>query len=508
MNLGNLFELSVNRYPNQVAIIQGQNRYTYAQLNEKVNLFASSLQMLGVEKRDRVIVLMKNRIETIIAFWALQKLGAIFTPINLKMSMEDIQYCVNDVEAKMIIFEESVRTLVVKNKYSTRPIFVGLENDGADLSFNELLERGKSSFERPIVDSQDLSVILYTSGTTGKPKGVPRTHKNEYTSTIAHILQHKYLQFERTLGAMPLYHTMGLHSMLSVILLLNGTFVAVPDFDADEVLKLIQQEEIHSLYLIPKLYHDMVNHPEIEKFDFSSLRTISFAGSSMSKELTQRCQEVFRPQNFINHYGSTEIYTFTTCDEVVNKPGCAGKPGIHQHIRIVVPQQEGTDLDNIACVGEVGEIIVHTDSAEAFKGYWNRPDATRKAIREGWYFTGDLGYIDHQGDLYVIGRMDEMIISGGEHIHPREIEEILIKHPRVSEALVVGVQDERWGEIPVAYIVTCGTITPQELDQFCLQHEKLASYKRPREYVFVPEIPKNISGKMIKKKFLEFKIGG
>ncbi|WP_238550956.1 class I adenylate-forming enzyme family protein [Brevibacillus thermoruber] len=504
MNLGSLFEFSANRYPNQIAVVQGQKRYTYGQLHHESSVLAYSLQKLGVGKRDRVIVLMKNRVETIIAFWALQKIGAVFTPINLRMSTKDIQYCVNDVEAKMIIFEDLVRTSVLKNKYNTRPLFIGLEPEGADLTFHELLEQGKGSCERPPIDDNDLAVILYTSGTTGRPKGVPRTHKNEYASTMAHILQNNYLMFDKTLGAMPLYHTMGLHALLSVMLVLNGTYVTVPDFDAHEALRLIQEEGIHSLYMIPKMYHDMAYHPDVDRYDYSTLRTIGFAGSSMSAELIQRCQEVFRPQTFVNHYGSTEIYTFTTCSEVLQKPGCAGKPGIHQLIRVIVPNQDGSSHpDDTVSPGEIGEIIVHTDSVEAFKGYWNRPDATRKAIREGWYFTGDLGYIDEQGDLYVIGRVDEMIISGGEHIHPQEIEMILLEHPHVSQVAVVGVKDKRWGEIPVAYIVPRSQVTPQELDQFCKEHPRLASYKRPREYVFVSEIPESLTGKTLRRKLAQ-----
>lgn len=445
---------------------------------------------------------MKNRMETIKSFWALQKIGAVFTPINIRMSTEDIQYCVNDLEAKMIIFEDTVRSSVLKNKYNSRPLFVGLGMKGADLSFQELMERGKNSFERPAVDDDDLAVILYTSGTTGRPKGVPRSHKNEYTSTMAHIVQNNYLPFDKTLGAMPLYHTMGLRSLLSAMMVLGGTYVIIPDFDSYEALRLIQAEGINSLYMIPKMYHDMVNHPEAEKYDYSTVRTIGFAGSSMSTELVQKCQRLFNPKRFINHYGSTEIYTFTTCDAVPQKPGCAGKAGIHQKIRLIVPNQDGTSHpDDHVAPGEVGEIIVHTDSDEAFKGYWNRPDATRKAIRDGWYFTGDLGFMDEQGDLYVIGRVDEMIISGGEHIHPQEIEMILSEHPHVSEVVVVGIEDKRWGEIPVAYIVPRGLKpTPQELDQYCKQHPKLASYKRPRDYVFVAEIPKSISGKTLRRK--------
>lgn len=505
MNLGTLFEFGVNRYPDQIAVIQAQKRYTYEQLNRNVNILASALQSLGVGKRDRVIVLMKNRVETIKTFWALQKIGAVFTPINFRAPTEDIQYCVNDVEAKMIIFEDTFRSSILKIKYNTRPIFVGLGKEGADLTFQEMLERGENSFERPTANDDDLAVILYTSGTSGRPKGVPRSHKNEYASTMSHIIQNNYLRFDKTLGAMPLYHTMGLRSLLSVMMVLNGTYVTVPDFDPYEALRLVQEEGINSLYMGPTMYHDMVNHMKSGKYDYSTIRTVGFAGYSMSRELIRKCQELFNPKEFINHYGSTEIYTFTTCSDVSQKPGCAGKPGIHQNIKLIVPNQESSSHPNdVVLPGEVGEIIVHTDSDEAFKGYWNRPDATRKAIREGWFYTGDLGLMDEQGDLYVIGRLDEMIISGGEHIYPQQIEKILADHPHVAEVAVVGIPDNRWGAIPVAYIVPQGgKPTPQELDQFCKGNSKLSSYNRPRNYIFVSEIPKSTTGKILHRKLLQ-----
>ncbi|MED1644430.1 AMP-binding protein [Brevibacillus agri] len=500
MNLGTVFECAVSRYPTHVALVQENNRYTYAQLNAEVNRVASSLQRLGVTRRDRVMVLLKNRKEAVCLFWAIQKLGAIFTPISMRLSPEDTQYCINDSEPKVVVYESSSRRSVQAAKFSDRPIFIGLEKGEGDLSYEELVKRGTSTFESLAVDDEEIALMLYTSGTTGFPKGVPRSHKNEYASTIAHIIQNTYETFESTLGVMPLYHTMGVRSLLAICVL-NGKYVVAPDLDPYTALTLLSSERISCLYMIPRLYHELLEDRSFSQFDLSALRKIGYAGAPMSEALTQKCFQRLRPKHFVNHYGSTEIYTFTTCAILDKKPGCAGKPGIHQRMRLVTPDPSGgsTPQDEVPD-GQIGEIIIHAGSDEAFKGYWNRPDATRKAIRNQWYYTGDLGILDEDGDLYIVGRIDEMLISGGENISPVEIEEVLASHPKVAEAAVIGEEDDRWGQIVVAFIVPSDhTVSVQELDQFCKRHAKMSTTKRPRKYLFVEEIPKSPAGKVIRR---------
>ncbi|PLR97560.1 class I adenylate-forming enzyme family protein [Bacillus sp. T33-2] len=499
MNLFQMFSVAADRFPEKIALIQGERRYTYAQLSEEVNRIASSFNKLGLKQGERVMVLLKNRLETAVVFWAVQKLGAVFSPINLRLSMNDILYCVNDLEARFIVFEDASKHLIKNQKFHERPLFIGLENMLGDISYAELLKEGTVQVEPCPVSGDDLSVILYTSGTSGKPKGVPRSHNNEYASTVAHIIQCHYRQFDRTLGIPALSHTIGLRSLLAVTFL-NGVYVALPDFDPYEALDAIGTEEISCLFLTPTLYHDLVSHPHAYGCEFTSVRSIVYSGALMPKELIHKCEELIKPDYFVNQYGSTEIYTFTTSD-VRKKPGSAGKPGMHERIKLVKPDRERkSPLHEITAGGEIGEIIVEMNSPEAFRGYWNRPDATKKTIRDGWYLTGDIGFKDADGDLHVVGRIDDMIISSGENIYPQEIEQVLAEHDSVLEAAVVGEEDDRWGQVVTAFVVTNNIgLTPQALDHFCKLHKRLPNYKRPRKYVFVTDIPKNSAGKILRR---------
>lgn len=502
MNLLTLFEFAVERHPNRLAVVEGDRRYTYRQYHNEVEKVAASLQKIGIKQHDRVMILLKNRLENTVIYWALQKIGAIYTPINFRLSVKEVEYCVNDAEAAAVVYESVSQESVLKANLHQKPILIGFgEVEGADIYYDELVERSPGSLEKPTIDDNDIALMLYTSGTTGKPKGVPRTHKNEYSAALAHIIQNQYQDGESTLGTMPLYHTMGMRSLLS-IMFLNGKYVILPDFDAKEALELIEREEITCLYLVPTLYHDILNHAEFHHFDLSKLKKIGYAGASMTTALTEKCIEMLKPEVFVNHFGSTEIYTFTINHNVKEKPGCAGKPGFHQSIRIVKADPDGNATpEDVVEKGELGEIIVNIESPESFKGYWNRPDATKKAIRDGWYFTGDLGKLDEDGDLYVVGRVDDMIISGGENIHPLEVEDVLAKHPKVHEVAVIGEEDERWGQVVSAYVVPKDpSLTIQELDDYCKNNTKLSNFKRPRKYVFIQEVPKSAVGKILRRK--------
>ncbi|HXH83350.1 MAG TPA: AMP-binding protein, partial [Candidatus Tectomicrobia bacterium] len=346
----------------------------------------------------------------------------------------------------------------------------------------------------------DLSLILYTSGTTGRPKGVPRTHRNHYAGALAHALQCGYAWGERTLGVMPLYHTMGIHALTSMVVV-NGLFVCQPEWSAAGALARIRDERITALYLIPTLFHDLVHAPDFARDAVASVTKLAYAGAPMLASLTEACAKAFAPAVFVNHYGSTEIYTFSVRPDVHEKPGCAGRPGVHSALRVVTASTERrVGPDETVPPGEKGEIIASLASDEAFAGYWNRPDADARAIRDGWYFTGDMGWIDEDGELWVAGRVDDMIISGGENIHPVEVEEVLARHPGVRDVAVVGEPDERWGQRVVAFVVPAAPgLSAEALDAHCRASPDLAAFKRPRRVVFVRDIPKTASGKILRR---------
>jgi len=299
---------------------------------------------------------------------------------------------------------------------------------------------------------------------------------------------------------MPLYHTMGIHALTSMAAV-NGCFVCQRDWSAGEALALVGGERLTALYLIPTLFYDLVHAPELARSDVTSVRKLAYAGAPMLAPLTEACVKAFQPRVFVNHYGSTEIYTFSVRPDVQLKPGCAGRPGIHSTLRVVTASSDRrVGPDETVPAGDKGEIIARLDSDEAFAGYWNRPDADAKALREGWYFTGDMGYVDADGELHVAGRVDDMIISGGENIHPVEVEDVLARHPDVRDVAVVGEPDPRWGERVVAFIVPARPgLTAEAVDRYCREGATLASFKRPRRVVFVDEIPKTASGKILRR---------
>jgi len=440
------------------------------------------------------------------------RLGAIAVPINFRFASSEVRYCLGDSGAAGILFEPATRAAALE-ALADLPgcrvrIFAGADPPAGTVLFDALVDgsppgpatipAGKPPDSR--VDDGELSLILYTSGTTGRPKGVPRSHRNAHAGALAHIVQCGYGWGERTLGIMPLYHTMGIHSLHSLVML-GGTCVVMRDWEAAAAVELIARERITALYMVPTLYYELLRAPNAAAADLACVRRLAYAGAPMLCTLTEACARRFRPQTFVNHYGSTEIYTFTVCDRVAAKPGCAGRPGLHSALRIVTADPERRVLPHEAVKpGEVGEVIASLASDEAFRGYWNRPEATAKAIRDGWYFTGDLGYLDAEGDLYVTGRLDDMIISGGENIHPTEVEEVLARHPEVLDVAVAGTPDEKWGQQVTAFVVRAGPgLSPQALDRFCRESRDLAPFKRPRQVVFVRAIPKTASGKILRR---------
>ncbi len=497
MNLATSLLAAAERTPNDEALVDGQHRLTYAKLHERVARIAGGLSELGIDRGDRVATVLRNRNETVELFWACQWLGACFVPLSWRDAPADTRYCVEDSGASVICFEKANARHADQLQH-VRSIAVDDADEGS--TWRRLLESSPSDGALDL-DPGAPSVMLYTSGTTGRPKGVPRSHAAERAAGLSQVLQHGYQAGDRTLGVMPLYHTMGVHSMVAMSLI-GGCYICQHKWDVDEALRLIETERVSSLYLAPTLFHDLVTSDDRTDFDLSSVNALGYAGAAMTSTMVERCTDVFAPRIFVNHYGSTEIYTFSIRAGQDDKPGCAGRPAINARLRLVELRDDSTPEDTVEALQE-GEIICDLSSDEAFCGYWNRPDADEKAIRGDWYFTGDLGRLDEDGELWIVGRVDDMIISGGENIHPLEVEDALARHPAVLEAAVVGAPDDRWGQRVVAHCVLSTPVDAHELDAFLLEDATLARFKRPREYQFAEDLPKSASGKILRRRLRE-----
>jgi 2-furoate---CoA ligase len=421
----------------------------------------------------------------------------IVTPLNWRAKPDEVDYCAADSRARAVVCEPVSAPAVTASLLASRLPIIAVGGAEGSVQYAQLLEFVP---EFPILraDSEDVSLMLYTSGTTGKPKGVPRRHRAERAAALGHVAQNLYRRGERTLGVMPLYHTMGVRSLLAMALV-DGAFVCVPKFDCAAAFRFIEQERITNLYLVPTLYHDMLTWREKNKTDISSVTKLGFAGAPMQDGLLKRLDETFKPELFVNHYGSSEVFTFAYDQDATRKAGSAGRAGINTRIRVVA--LDAASPDEVVAPGEEGQVICELKGDEAFESYWNRPDANEKSIREGWYFTGDTGYIDPDGDLFVTGRVDDMIISGGENISPVDIESVLSLHPQVDEVAVAGLKDERWGQRVVAFVKARGDLTADTLNEHIKQSD-LLNFKRPREYVFVREIPKSPVGKILRRKLV------
>lgn len=499
LDLGRSFLASVSRDPHALALVDGEVRLTYADWFRDISALVDALQRFGLKSGDHIVSLLQNRGEAATLHWACQFAGFIITPLNWRATAAELAYCLADAGAKALVYEDaSAAAVSATEAASSLPRLRVGECAPGDTKFAELIA-GRAPDATPAVNAEAWSLMLYTSGTTSRPKGVPRRHRAERAAAIAHVAQNLYARGERTLGVMPLYHTMGVRSLLSMSLL-GGLFVCLPRFDVKTALHLIASEKLSTLYLVPTLYHDLVHHPAFASTDTSSVRKLGFAGAPMTDGLLQRLHRELTPDLFVNHYGSSEIYTVAINQDAVAKPGCAGRASLNQMIRII-GFGSGEAMTQVPA-GEEGEIAALLTGDEAFEGYWHRPEADAKSLRGEWFLTGDTGYFDEDGDLFVTGRVDDMIITGGENVSPVEVESCLSLHPNVSEVAVVGIADERWGKIVTAFIQRRGQVAPEDLDAHC-RGAGLANFKRPRNYVFVAEVPKSPVGKLLRRKLVD-----
>lgn len=505
MDLATGLRWTTERYPHRRAV-GGADPLTYAEWDARTERVAHALHALGAVEGSRAIFMLQGGEPLATLHLAAQKARVASLPLSTRFGVAELAYCIGDCDPALIAVDEHTHDLVTRAlesaEKSPRLVWAGHPDHAPDglASVWRAAGRAPGTAVPATPSADDVSVMLYTSGTTGKPKGVPRTHRAEHHAALAHLIQTGHAPGEATLGVMPLFHTMGLRSLLASMLA-AGTWVPQPRFNAEESVELIVTEEIGALYLVPTIFWSLLQTGRLS--EAQSVRSLAYAGASMTPTLAKGLAEAVRPERFVNHYGSTEIYTFTIGADNVGKPGCAGRAGIFSRIRLV-DAEPGADPDAIVADGERGQVIASMESPEAFAGYWHRPDADEKAIRDGWYYTNDLAVADEMGDLWVSGRVDDMINSGGENIYPEEIEHALAACPDLDEVVVAGSPHDKWGHAVTAFVVGRPGDKPEDtlvkVERFAHTVAALPSMKRPKRYVVVDQIPKSAVGKILRRR--------
>jgi long-chain acyl-CoA synthetase len=487
-NLASVLTDTTQRFGDRTAIKLDDVEVTYQQVDEGSARVAGLLKEKGCQPGDRVGLMLPNVPYFALVYYGILRAGGVVVPMNVLLKGREVSFYLTDPEAKLLFawgdFEEAAKT--------------GADEAGAELisvkpgEFEQLL--GNAEPQRDVVDraDDDTAVILYTSGTTGKPKGAELTHANLLRNAeIAQGLGDSS-EDDVVLGALPLFHSFGQTCGLNATMRAGGTLSMIPRFDPGKALEIIQRDKVTIFQGVPTMYTAMLHHPEKEKYDLSCLRAAFSGGSAMPVEVMKGFEEAFGCK-VLEGYGLSEtspVASFNHADRE-RKPGTIGTPV--EGVEMKVVDEDGNDVPQ----GEVGEIVIKGHNV--MKGYWNREDATKESIRDGWFFTGDMGKVDEDGYFSIVDRKKEMIIRGGYNVYPREIEEVLYEHEAVQEAAVIGVPDESMGEEVAAVVVLK---EGKEVDESALRDfvkGEVAGYKYPRKIFFVDELPKGPTGKILKR---------
>jgi acyl-CoA synthetase (AMP-forming)/AMP-acid ligase II len=474
-------------------------RITYREVDDRINRFANALMDLGCKKGDRLAILSENTYKYMEVYLAAAKAGMSVTPLNFRLSDGELTHIVNQSESIVLVAgdgyeEQSVR---LKGNLGAIKTWIALDNatDGY-LFYEELLAESSNEDPRVEVDEDEMALLMYTGGTTGLPKGVMLSHRNLLTSMYQLIIAFELTRHDTTCLILPVFHLAFWPALC--LLMVGGTSVIIRRPDLLEIMRAIQDEKCTHINAVPTIYGWMLNHPQLDDFDLSGLRLISYAGSPMPPEVLKKCIVKFG-NIFAQGYGMTEALggTILLPEEHVlegknaKRLASAGKECLISEVRIV--DEDGVPVKS----GEVGEIAIR--GKHVMKGYWKNPEQTQKVIRNGWYHSGDMGYLDEDNYLFLVDRKADMIVTGGENVYPKETEDALYEHPGVQECAVVSAPDERWGERVQAVVVLKPgkKATEEELINHC--KSKLAGYKCPKKVAFWEEIPKTPLGKILRK---------
>jgi long-chain acyl-CoA synthetase len=494
------------------AFIYDKERVTFREFNSRVNSLIAGLKSMQVKKGDVIGILSWNCLEYMDVMGAAMKGGFIASPFNPRLQADELDYLINYSEANTIFIGPELAEMAnsLRSRIPKVKNFISFEGPIPDMvSHSDLLATYPGEEPEPVVGPDDYVTIIYTSGTTGVPRGALYTHRRFMEDTKIRVMDANMRRGDRHILISPLFHIAG-NNYLRASLYSAGCDIIFKFFDPAVTLQTIQKERATHIELVPTHLIAMLNLPDFNKYDLSSLKVIWYAASPMPLEVLKRGIKTFG-NIFCQGFGQTESGPSIAhlvredheigevVDEKHNKLISAGQPDIGVHVRIV------DDNDNDVEPGIVGEIIIHSNQMMA--EFWKRPEDTKKSVVDGWLHTGDMGYYDESGYIYIADRKRDMIISGGENVFPREVENILYQHPAVLEAAVVGLPDPYWVERVHAEIVLKegAKATEKEIVTFCKQ--KLAGYKVPKSMQFVDALPKNPTGKVLKRvirdKYLE-----
>ena len=480
--------------PEKVALVDHDQKtqLTYNNLFLIAGSLAHQLKARGIQKGDRVGILSPNRLEMVLLFFAVQRLGALLVPINFRLSSSEVDYVLADSKPKILFYESSTLDRVQKLNEKVAEL-IDFDQEGAfDFSLPS------PSFSENSFDGVMKSpcMILYTSGTTGFPKGAVLTNEMIFWNSINTTMSLDVAKDDVTICFSPLFHTGGWNVLMLPFLHRGGRVVLVQKFDPDVILELCELHQVTLLFGVPTTLAMMSQSKKFESSDLSSIRYMIVGGEAMPLGLIKTWHQRNLPIR--QGYGLTEFgpNCFSLSEEdAERKIGSIGKPNFYVKTKII--DQDGTEVG----VGEVGELLLSGPCC--MKEYWGNPQATSESIREGWFYTGDLMKKDEEGDFFVVGRKKDLFISGGENVYPAEVERVLESHPMVKESAVIGVKDEKWGEVGQAFVVLRqeGQLSEQDLSVFCRDH--LAGFKVPKHFKFLRDLPKGDTGKIFKRKLAE-----
>jgi len=516
-------------FPQKRAIVCGGKHWTYQEFCSRVHQLSRCLKGFGLKKDDKVAILHPNCHIFLEAYYAIPQLGAISVPINTRLSPREIAFILQDSESKILIADSMFKNQLDPIRKEIRGIkkilWTGEDqgnssppdpppkasargrtrrNHSIDLNYEKALQQEDVGLlPAPPIDGEDIAQIYYTSGTTGRPKGVMLSHKNVTTHALGTIAEVHLTDGDVWVHVAPLFHLADAWATWAVTWV-GGTHVLVREFDARVVLETIQREKVTLTNLIPTMLNLMVNHPDTGRFDYSSLRVLLSGGAPIAPEVVRKIVETFKC-DYIQTYGMTETSPYLTLsvlkehlkklshEDQLRFKSKTGREFIGVELKVVNEQGKEVKKDE----KEIGEIIVKGDIVT--KGYWKLPEETKKSIKKGWLYTGDMAVIDEEGYVTIVDRKKDMILTGGENVYSTEVENILYMFPAILECAVVGVPDQKWGEAVKAIVVLKPRqqATEQEVIQFC--KERMAHYKAPKSIDFIGALPRTGSGKIHKK---------